>query len=79
MLRSDRAPAMATLIMTAELNDIGPQAWLADLLVRLPDHPAKQIDELLHGNGVDRIESGVTKPAQHGMMVCPASRGSDAR
>jgi hypothetical protein len=38
---------MATLIMTAELNDIGPQAWLADLLVRLPDHPAKQIDELL--------------------------------
>jgi hypothetical protein len=32
-----------------------------------------------HGNGVDRIESGVTKPAQHGMMVCPASRGSDAR
>ncbi|MBB4201117.1 hypothetical protein GGD83_004955, partial [Rhodoblastus sphagnicola] len=30
-----------------KLNDIDPQAWLADLLARLPDHPAKQIDDLL--------------------------------
>ena len=30
-----------------KLNDVDPQAWLADILARLPDHPAKQIDELL--------------------------------
>jgi transposase len=38
------------LIATAKLNDIDPQAWLADVLARLPDHPAKRIDELLPWN-----------------------------
>jgi hypothetical protein len=32
---------MATLIMTAKLNDIDPQAWLADLLARIADHTIK--------------------------------------
>ena len=41
---------MATLITTAKLNDVDPQAWLADVLARLPDHPAKRIDELLPWN-----------------------------
>jgi transposase len=36
-----RAAAIYTLIATAKLNDIDPQAWLADVLARLPDHPAK--------------------------------------
>jgi transposase IS66-like protein len=27
------------LIATAKLNDVDPQAWLADVLARLPDHP----------------------------------------
>jgi transposase len=35
------------LIATAGLTDIDPQGWLANVLERLPDHPAKQIDELL--------------------------------
>ena len=38
---------MYTLIATAKLNDIDPQAWLADVLARLPDHPARRIHELL--------------------------------
>jgi len=42
-----RAAAIYTLIETAKLNDIDPQAWLADILARLPDHPAKRIAELL--------------------------------
>jgi transposase len=42
-----RAAAIYSLIATAKLNDIDPQAWLADVLARLPDHPAKRIDELL--------------------------------
>jgi transposase len=43
----ERAAAIYTLIETAKLNGIDPQAWLADVLARLPDHPAKRIDQLL--------------------------------
>ncbi len=42
-----RAAAVYTLIETCKLNDIDPQAWLTDVLARLPDHPMKQIDQLL--------------------------------
>jgi transposase len=45
-----RAAAIYTLIQTARLNAIDPQAWLADVLARLQDHPAKQIHELLPWN-----------------------------
>ena len=45
-----RAAAIYTLIATAKLNDVDPQAWLADVLARLPDHPAKRIGELLPWN-----------------------------
>lgn len=45
-----RAAAIYTLIATAKLNNIDPQAWLADMLARLPDHPAKRIHELLPWN-----------------------------
>jgi transposase len=45
-----RAAALYTLIETCKLNDIDPQAWLADLLARLPDHPARHIDQLLPWN-----------------------------
>jgi transposase len=38
------------LIQIAKLNDVDPQAWLADVLARLQDHPAKRIDELLPWN-----------------------------
>src|SRR3954449_12036334 len=43
----ERAAAIYTLVETAKLNGVDPQAWLADVLARLPDHPAKRIDELL--------------------------------
>ena len=42
-----RAAAMYTLIETAKLNGIDPRAWLADVLARLPGHPASRIHELL--------------------------------
>lgn len=45
-----RAAAIYTLIQTARLNDVDPQAWLADILARLQDHPAKRIAELLPWN-----------------------------
>ena len=47
-LRGRRAAALSTLTATAKLNRIrSAQAWLANVLARLPDHPVKRIDELL--------------------------------
>ena len=45
-----RAAAIYTLIATAKLNNIDPQQWLADVLARLADHPARRINELLPWN-----------------------------
>jgi transposase len=45
-----RAAVLYSLIVTAKLNDVDPQAWLADVLARLPAHPAHRIDELLPWN-----------------------------
>jgi hypothetical protein len=42
-----RAAAVYTLIETAKLNGIDPQAWLVDVLARLPDHPMRRVGELL--------------------------------
>ena len=47
---ADRAAVMATLIMTAKLNNIDPQAWLADVLARIAAHPAHRLDDLLPWN-----------------------------
>jgi transposase len=43
----ERAAAIYSLIVTAKLNGIDPQAWLADVLRRIADHPASRLDELL--------------------------------
>jgi len=45
-----RAAMMYSLIITAKMNDIDPQAWLADVLARLPSHPMLRIDEMLPWN-----------------------------
>jgi transposase len=45
-----RAAAMYSLIVTAKMNDIDPQAWLADVLARIADLPASKLDELLPWN-----------------------------
>ena len=42
-----RAAVMYTLIGTAKLNDVDPQAWLADVLDRIADLPQTRLDELL--------------------------------
>jgi hypothetical protein len=45
-----RAAAMYSLVVTAKLNNIDPQAWLSDVLARIAEHPAQRIDELLPWN-----------------------------
>ena len=47
-----RAAAMYTLIGTAKLNDVDPQAWLADILGRIAETPRSRLDELLPWNWV---------------------------
>ncbi len=43
----ERAAAIYTLIETCKLNGVDPQAWLADVLARIADHPAKRVRDLL--------------------------------
>ena len=45
-----RAAAILTLIETCKLNNVDARTWLADVLARLPDHPARRITELLPWN-----------------------------
>jgi transposase len=46
----DRAAFMYSLIFTAKLNDIDPQAWLADVLRRIADTPRSKVSDLLPWN-----------------------------
>jgi len=43
----ERAAAMYSLIVTARLNDVDPQAWLADVMARINDIPNPRLHELL--------------------------------
>jgi len=46
----ERAAAMYSLIITAKMNDVDPQAWLTDVLARIATHPAHRLAELLPWN-----------------------------
>src|SRR6185369_11137928 len=45
-----RAAALYSLIETAKLNGLNPQLYIADLLTRIGDHPARRIADLLPWN-----------------------------
>ncbi|MGY4183190.1 hypothetical protein ACVIHH_008481 [Bradyrhizobium sp. USDA 4518] len=47
---AERAAVMATLIMTARLNNIDPRASLADVFARIADMPQSCLHELLPWN-----------------------------
>jgi len=53
-----RAAVLYTLIQSARLNDVDPQAWLADALARIADHPVRQLDQLLPWNWQSRPARG---------------------
>ena len=50
-----RAAALYTLIATAKLNDVDPHAWLADVLARMPDYPAKESTTSYLGTGTQNV------------------------
>lgn len=56
-----RAAMMYSLIVTAKMNHVDPQAWLADVLSRIAAHPMHRLDELLPWNWRPRSS---TAPAQ---------------
>jgi transposase len=45
-----RAAVMYSLIVSAKMNDIDPQAWLAYVLANMARHPINRLDELLPWN-----------------------------
>jgi transposase len=46
----ERAAVIYTLVQTARLNDVDPQAWLADVLARINDLNIQKLDQLLPWN-----------------------------
>ena len=44
---AERAAALYSLIETAKLNGVDPEAYLRDILARIADHPATRLGELL--------------------------------
>jgi hypothetical protein len=53
---------MYSLIVSAKMNNVDPQAWLADLLARIATHPAHRLDELLPWNWTPKA-SAITAAA----------------
>jgi transposase len=51
-----RAAVMFTLIQTCKLNDVDPQAWLADVLARIADHKITDLASLLPWNWAIEME-----------------------
>lgn len=46
----ERAAAIYSLIETAKLNGLDPEAWLRDVLTRIADHPINRVADLLPWN-----------------------------
>jgi hypothetical protein len=46
----ERAAVLYTLLETAKLNGIDPEAYLRDVLARIAEHPINRIDALLPWN-----------------------------
>jgi transposase len=58
-----RAAAMYSLIVSAKMNDVDPQVWLADVLARIAGHPAHRLDELLPWNWKTIQQQGLVMQA----------------
>jgi hypothetical protein len=54
-----RATVFYTIIQTAKLNGINPEAYLTDIIQGIADHPAKNIDQLLPWNSAPKSQGHV--------------------
>jgi transposase len=53
----ERAAAIYSLVETAKLNKLDPEAYLRDVLERIAEHPINRIEELLPWNIEQRLEA----------------------
>ena len=53
----ERAAAIYSLVGTAKLNDVDPQAYLRYVLERIAEHPINRIDELLPWNVAPQLRA----------------------
>ena len=53
----ERAAAIYSLVGTAKLNGVDPQAYLRHVLERIADHPINRIDELLPWNVAPQLQA----------------------
>jgi transposase len=60
---AERAALMITLIITARLNEVDPQDWLADIFARIADLPQSRLHELLPWEWKQATEPAVAKAA----------------
>ncbi len=65
----ERAAIFYTLILTAKLNGLEPEAYLRDLLAFIGEHPINRLDELLPWN----ISQTETLPEQTGVKPTQCS------
>lgn len=54
---------MYSLIATAKMNDVDPQAWLADVLARIASQPAHRLDGLLPWNCKPKPDAAIVQAA----------------
>ena len=54
--------ALASLIETCKLNQVDPEAYVADVVTRIQDHPNSRLDELLPWAYRASPESGLRTP-----------------
>jgi transposase len=71
-----RAAVIYSLIVTAKLNNIDPQAWLADVLARIAEHPARKIDELMPWNWRPELTIRSIKPDDRRTFVSSPREGA---
>jgi hypothetical protein len=51
----ERAAAIYSLVPSAKLNGLDPEAYLRQVLVRIAEHPISRIEELLPWNLTDAL------------------------